>query len=64
MIPAPVRPRQSFIYSGKAHRRDDQGKEIILRIHTNIKALREHIHIVFVEDYNMQIARLMVAGAA
>jgi len=51
-----------IIYAGKAHRMDDEGREIIRNIYQIAKSLRDRIKIVFVEDYNIQVARLMTAG--
>jgi membrane glycosyltransferase len=50
------------IYAGKAHRMDDQGKEIIRYIYSKGKSLKDRIRIVFVEDFNMHVARLMTAS--
>ncbi len=55
------RPVQ-FILAGKAHPRDVQGKELIQRVH---QVIREHDlehSIVFLEDYEMDVARLLVRG--
>lgn len=55
------RPLQ-LIISGKAHPRDNEGKEIIQKI---IHITREdpfRDRIVFIEDYNMNIARYLVQG--
>jgi starch phosphorylase len=54
--------RFQIIYAGKAHRMDGQGKEIIRRIYNTGKSLQERIRIVFIEDFNMHVARLMTAG--
>jgi membrane glycosyltransferase len=51
-----------IIYAGKAHRMDDQGKQIIRGLYNTGKSLQDRIRIVFVEDFNMQVARLMTAG--
>ncbi len=55
------RPVQ-FIVAGKAHPKDDPGKELIRKI---VHFLREEglsSRIVFMEDYDMYVSRLMVAG--
>ncbi|HHV71419.1 MAG TPA: alpha-glucan family phosphorylase [Clostridia bacterium] len=49
-----------LIYSGKAHPNDHQGKNIIQQIVEISK--RYPNHVVFLEDYDMDIARLMVQG--
>jgi starch phosphorylase len=51
-----------IVYSGKAHPRDQGGKDIIRRIFEHIERLRGRITIAYLEDYDMAIARRMVAG--
>jgi starch phosphorylase len=51
-----------ILYSGKAHPRDQGGKEIIRRIFEHSAQLKEQIPIVYVEDYDMTVAKKMVAG--
>ncbi|MCP4130692.1 MAG: glycosyltransferase family 1 protein [bacterium] len=55
------RPIQ-IIFAGKAHPRDNMGKELIKQvIHlSNDERFRDHI--VFIEDYDINIARYMVQG--
>jgi starch phosphorylase len=51
-----------LIYAGKAHPRDQEGKDLIRQI-THISrrpALRRHI--VFIEDYDLNVARYMTQG--
>ena len=51
-----------FIFAGKAHPADDRGKEFIRKI---IHAIREGAlrrRIVFLEDYDIEIARYLVQG--
>ncbi len=51
-----------LIIAGKAHPQDTQGKEMIQTI---IHKVREHNlerHVVFLEDYDMVISRLMIKG--
>ncbi len=52
-----------IIFAGKAHPQDNIGKELIKRLlqTTDRKSFRRHM--VFLEDYDMQIARHMVQGA-
>ena len=56
------RPVQ-FVFAGKAHPADDQGKELIRQIVTfsNDPSVRRRF--VFVEDYDMALARSLVQGA-
>ncbi len=51
-----------IIYSGKAHPKDSKGKETIERIFSYIQRLKGKINIVFIKDYNMEIALRIVSG--
>jgi starch phosphorylase len=56
-----ARPVQ-LIFAGKAHPQDDAGKELIRRI---TEVSRDPVlgrHVVFLEDYDMAVARSMVQG--
>ncbi|MFI5386425.1 MAG: alpha-glucan family phosphorylase [Fimbriimonadales bacterium] len=55
------RPVQ-IIISGKAHPRDDGGKEIIQELVHFINADGARTRMVFIEDYDMGVARAMVQG--
>lgn len=57
-----VHPLQILI-AGKAHPHDSDGKRLIEVLHRYIAALRPEVQVVFIPDYSMDIARLMVAGA-
>lgn len=50
------------IFSGKAHPRDESGKAIIRRIFEVAHELRDVVRIVYLEDYDMQLARYLVSG--
>ena len=56
-----ARPVQ-IIYAGKAHPRDDHGKELIKTIIDLASREEFRRKIVFLEDYDMAIARHMVQG--
>jgi starch phosphorylase len=51
-----------IVYAGKAHPRDEGGKELIRRIFGRIAELHDELRIVYLEDYDMALARRMVAG--
>ncbi|HEX9274980.1 MAG TPA: alpha-glucan family phosphorylase [Casimicrobiaceae bacterium] len=51
-----------LIYGGKAHPNDDVGKALIRRIFEVKAALGEKIRLVYLEEYDMQLARLNTAG--
>lgn len=50
------------VYAGKAHPHDPGGKEVIRRIFETKKRLQEEIRIVYLENYDMTLARKLVAG--
>lgn len=50
------------LFSGKAHPADEPGKMIIQQIYRAIKDHRSGGRLVFIEDYNMEIARHLVQG--
>jgi starch phosphorylase len=55
------RPVQ-FIFAGKAHPRDDDGKRYIQRIVHLSKYSELKGHVVFIENYDVHVARQMVSG--
>jgi len=55
------RPVQ-FIFAGKAHPRDDDGKRYIQRIVHLSKFSELKGHLVFIENYDVHVARSMVSG--
>ncbi len=57
----PDRPVQ-IIFAGKAHQRDDMGKELIRQVIHFKRDERFWNRIVFVEDYDMNLARYLVQG--
>ena len=61
LLTDPERPVQ-FIFAGKAHPHDNEGKELIRTI---VNVSRDHDFrnsIVFLENYDMNVARYMVQG--
>lgn len=50
-----------IVIAGKAHRRDKSGKEAIQKIY-QIKKDYPKLKIVFLENYNLDLAQLLVAG--
>jgi starch phosphorylase len=57
----PDRPVQ-FIFSGKAHPADDPGKYLIQNLYRFIKDAGLGGRMVFLEDYDMNVARYLVQG--
>ncbi len=51
-----------FIIAGKAHPQDNQGKEVIRRLIHFIREYDVRSHMVFIEDYDINVARYMVQG--
>lgn len=52
-----------FIFAGKAHPRDDPGKNFIREVYHRSHEGGLAGHLIFVEDYDMNVARHLVAGA-
>jgi len=52
-----------LVFSGKAHPKDNQGKELIRDIFTMARELKDIIRIAYLPDYDMEIAKLMVSGS-
>ena len=57
----PQRPVQ-LVISGKAHPKDEAGKEMIKRVVAFAKQPHVRNRIVFLEDYDMSVARALVQG--
>lgn len=57
----PARPVQ-FLFAGKAHPRDDAGKELIRQIGEFTRDTEWGRRIVFVDNYDMAVARYLVQG--
>ena len=57
----PERPVQ-IVFAGKAHPADKPGQELIRRIFDISRNTDLHGHIVFIENYNMRVARMLVQG--
>lgn len=56
-----ARPVQ-FIFAGKAHPRDDSGKAFIQKVIHLSKFSELKGHLVFIENYDIHVARMMVSG--
>jgi len=51
-----------IIYGGKAHPRDESGKEMIRRIFQAREALRDQVKVVYLEEYDMELGKSICAG--
>jgi starch phosphorylase len=54
--------QMQFVFAGKAHPNDIPGKELIRQIIHTIREEGLSDHVVFLPDYNIHVARVMVAG--
>jgi starch phosphorylase len=54
--------RIQIVYSGKAHPKDKEGKQMIERIFSCINRLKGKVKIAFIQNYNMGIALKLVSG--
>lgn len=61
LINRPNRPVQ-IIFSGKAHPADEPGKMLIQEVYRAVKKAENGGRLVFLEDYDMNIARYLVQG--
>ncbi len=57
----PGRPLQ-ILFAGKAHPGDEPGKRLIQDLYRNIKNATSAGRLVFIEDYDMNVARFLVQG--
>lgn len=55
--------RLQLVFAGKAHPRDEPGKELIRRVFRVAKELAAEVPVVYLEDYDLELARLLTAGA-
>jgi len=51
-----------LVYAGKAHPRDDSGKAIIRKIFEAAAALATDVRIVYLENYDMTLGKLLCSG--
>jgi starch phosphorylase len=51
-----------IIYGGKAHPQDQGGKELIKRIFQAKERLKDTIRIAYLEDYDMELGKMITAG--
>jgi len=51
-----------IIFAGKAHPADEPGKQLIQQIYRTVKKAETSGRLVFLEDYDMNIARYLVQG--
>jgi len=51
-----------LVFAGKAHPRDEMGKRLIRDIYGYIDRLKNDVEIVYLENYNMEMARILTSG--
>ncbi|MBN2881753.1 alpha-glucan family phosphorylase [Candidatus Woesearchaeota archaeon] len=51
-----------FVFAGKAHKRDFNGKDIIKKIFSMRLGLGENIKLVYLENYNIDLAKIIIPG--
>ncbi|HSF15052.1 MAG TPA: alpha-glucan family phosphorylase [Vicinamibacteria bacterium] len=56
------RGRLQIVFAGKAHPRDEPGKELIRRIVHAARELGEEVPVVYLVDYDIALARILVSG--
>jgi starch phosphorylase len=61
MVNRPNKPIQ-IIFAGKAHPADEPGKQLIQQVYRTVKKAETGGRIVFLEDYDMNMARYLVQG--
>ena len=54
--------RFQIVFAGKAHPHDEAGKELIQTIYKAREALKNEIAVVYLENYDMDIAKLITSG--
>ena len=52
-----------IIYAGKAHPKDNSGKNSIKHIYDVMKSINGKVKIAFIHNYNMRIGKIMTAGS-
>jgi starch phosphorylase len=50
------------VYAGKAHPRDEGGKAVIRRIYEAAAALGDSLRVVYLEDYDLALAKVLCSG--
>jgi starch phosphorylase len=51
-----------FVFAGKAHPNDEPGKNLIRRVFEFARALAPEIRVVYLENYDLSLAKILTAG--
>lgn len=54
--------RIQFVFTGKAHPKEWPGKELIKNIFSLSRELHQHINIVYLENYDMELGKFITSG--
>ncbi len=54
--------RLQVVFAGKAHPSDQEGKELIAQVFASARALGDDIPVVYLADYDTELAKTVVAG--
>ncbi len=52
-----------FVFAGKAHPQDEAGKQVIEHIIAISREIEQDIPVVYLENYDLEMAKLLVSGA-
>lgn len=52
-----------LVFAGKAHPKDEGGKELIRKVFAAADRLRDRVRVVYLENYDMALAGVLTAGA-
>ncbi len=52
-----------IIYAGKAHPDDEVGRTLVSEVNKRLKKISHDIKVVFLENYDLSLAKLLVSGA-
>ncbi len=51
-----------ILYGGKSHPQDQGGKDLLARVFEAIQGLKEQVKVVFLPNYDMDLARMITSG--
>ena len=54
--------KMQFVFSGKAHPKDLPGKELIRKVISVSRQLKDQVKIVYLENYDMELAKMLISG--
>lgn len=52
-----------IVLAGKAHPHDEIGRQLIVELHAQARALAGHVTVVYLPDYDMALAQILTAGS-